>query len=67
MLTLFLSIILASVMLLNFKTASEFVQNQLYSDAKNTARSLGLSLSKVADPQDTSTMETLINAIFHSG
>lgn len=67
MLTLFLSIILASVMLLNFKTASEFVQNQLYSDAKNTAHSLGLSLSKVADPQDQSTMETMINAIFDSG
>jgi len=67
MLTLFLGVILASVMILNFKTASEFVQNQLYTDAKNTSHSLGLSLSKVADPQDTSTMDTMINAIFDSG
>lgn len=67
MLTLFLGIILASVMILNFKTATEFVQNQLYTDAKNTSHSLGLSLSKVADPQDTSTMDTMINAIFDSG
>lgn len=67
MLGLFLGIILASVMVLNFKTATEFVQNQLYVDAKNTAHSLGLSLSKVADPSDTSTMETMINAIYDSG
>ena len=67
MLTLFLGVILASVMILNFKTASEFVQNQLYTDAKNTSHSLGLSLSKVADPDDTSTMDTMINAIFDSG
>jgi diguanylate cyclase (GGDEF)-like protein len=67
MLTLFLGVILASVMVLNFKTASEFVQNQLYTDAKNTAHSLGLSLSKVADPADTSTMDTMINAIFDGG
>ncbi len=67
MLTLFLGIILASVMILNFKTATEFVQNQLYTDAKNTSHSLGLSLSKVADPEDTSTMDTMINAIFDSG
>ena len=67
MLGLFLGVILVAVMMLNFKTATEFVQNQLYTDAKNTAHSLGLSLSKVADPSDTSTMETMINAIYDSG
>lgn len=67
MLTLFLGVILVSVMMLNFKSATEFVQNQLYTDAKNTAHSLGLSLSKVADPADPSSMETMINAIFDSG
>jgi diguanylate cyclase (GGDEF)-like protein len=67
MFSLFLGIILALVMVLNFKTANEFVQNQLYNDAKNTAHSLGLSLSKVADPSDISTMETMINAIYDSG
>lgn len=67
MLTLFLGVIIISVMALNFKSATEFVQNQLYTNAKNTAHSLGLSLSKVADPKDTSTMETMIDAIFDSG
>ncbi|HEX5329233.1 bifunctional diguanylate cyclase/phosphodiesterase [Sulfuricurvum sp.] len=67
MLSLFLAVILVSVMVLNFRSATEFVQNQLYNDAKNTAHSLGLSLSKVADPSDTSSMETMINAIYDSG
>lgn len=67
MLSLFLGVILALVMVLNFKSATEFVQNQLYTDAKNTAHSLGLSLSKVADPSDILSMETMINAIFDSG
>jgi hypothetical protein len=52
---------------LNFKTSTLFVQNQLYADAKNTAHSLGLSLSHVADPEDTSTMKTMMDAIFDSG
>lgn len=64
---LLLGVILGSVMVLNFKTATEFVQNQLYTNAKNTAHSLGLSLSRVADPNDISTMETMINAIYDSG
>lgn len=67
MLTLFLCIILASVMVLNFKTATEFVQDQLYTNAKNTAHSLGLSLSKILTPDDTASMETMINAIYDSG
>lgn len=67
MLSLFLGVILISVMVLNFKTANEFIQNQLYSDAKNTAHSLGLSLSKVVDSNDISSMETMINAIYDSG
>jgi EAL domain-containing protein (putative c-di-GMP-specific phosphodiesterase class I)/GGDEF domain-containing protein len=67
MLTLFLGIILASVLILNLKTATEFVQNQLYTDAKNTAHSLGLSLSKVSGADDISSMEAMINAIYDSG
>lgn len=67
MLSLFLGVILVSVMVLNFKTATTFVQDQLYTNAKNTAHSLGLSLSKIADPEDISTIETMINAIYDSG
>ena len=62
-----LLIILATVMWLNFKTANDFVQGQLLSTAEDTATSLGLSLSPVADYDDTSTMETMINAIFDRG
>lgn len=67
MLTLFLGVILVSVMVLNFKTATVFVQDQLYTNAKNTAHSLGLSLSKIVDPEDQAAMETMINAIYDSG
>ena len=67
MLSLFLGIILACVMVLNFKTATAFVQDQLYTNAKNTAHSLGLSLSKIVDPGDVASMETMINAIYDSG
>ena len=66
-LSLFLGIILVCVMVLNFKTATVFVQDQLYTNAKNTAHSLGLSLSKISDPEDIASMETMINAIFDSG
>lgn len=63
----FLLILLATVMFLNFKTANSFVQNQLLTDAQNTANSLGLSLSTAVEGSDVSMMETMINAIFDSG
>lgn len=65
--TLFLMIVLASVMMLNFQSATAFAQRQLYTEAKNTAHSLGLSLSKAATPDDTVLMESMIDAIFDSG
>ncbi|MBN2965128.1 EAL domain-containing protein [Sulfurospirillum sp. T05] len=65
--TLFLALVLTSVMVLNFNTATEFTQHQLYTEAKNTAHSLGLSLAKAASPDDLALMETMINAIFDSG
>ena len=67
MLSLFLGVILVSVMVLNFKTATIFVQDQLYTNAKNTAYSLGLSLSKISDSKDIASIETMINAIYDSG
>ena len=66
-LTLFLTTILLYMMVLNFQTATAFVQNHLYTNSNNTAHSLGLSLSKIADPNDTASMETMINAIYDSG
>lgn len=65
LISLFLLIILATVMSLNFASANEAAQQQLYEDAKNTATTLSLSLSTAAG--DECTMATMINANFDSG
>ncbi|MBU0719972.1 diguanylate cyclase [bacterium] len=65
MLSLFLIIILATVLTLNFKSANQAVQDRLYEDAKNTASSLSLSLGSANG--DVSMMSTMINANFDSG
>ncbi len=65
MLSLFLLIILATVLILNFQNANKGVQDRLYEDAKNTATSLSLSLGTANG--DLSMMSTMINANFDSG
>ena len=65
MLSLFLLIILTTVLILNFKSANQSVQDRLYEDAKNTATSLSLSLGSANG--DISMMSTMINANFDSG
>jgi diguanylate cyclase (GGDEF)-like protein len=65
MLSIFLIIILTTVLILNFKSANESVSQRLYEDAKNTATSLSLSLGS-ADG-DISMISTMINANFDSG
>jgi len=65
MLSIFLIIILATVLTLNFQSANESVQERLYEDAKNTATSLSLSLGSANG--DESAMATMINANFDSG
>ncbi|MBU1657931.1 EAL domain-containing protein [bacterium] len=66
--TIFIVSTLVVVFFLSFKSTNEFIQNQLYSDAQDTATSLGLSISMVADDaQSNSKMDTIINAIFDSG
>lgn len=68
-LSTFILLVLSSVMYLNFKTANDFIQNQLYTVSEDTATSLGLSLSFEIpeDGNDISTMETMVNAIFDRG
>jgi len=47
---------------------NEQIQNRLFSDAQDTATSLGLSISMVAEaPESDSRIKTMINAIFDSG
>ncbi|MCK4974378.1 MAG: diguanylate cyclase, partial [Sulfurimonas sp.] len=65
MLSIFLLIILATVLTLNFQSANKSVQEGLYEDAKNTATSLSLSLGSANG--DISMMSTMINANFDSG
>jgi len=65
MLSIFLIIILATVLTLNFQSANASVQDRLYEDAKNTATSLSLSLGSANG--DVSMMSTMINANFDSG
>ena len=52
---------------LNINNTKNFLQEQLLSHAQDTATSLGLSLSSVPDPDDISSMETMINAVFDRG
>lgn len=67
--SIFIILIIGSVMYLNFNSANQFIQNQLYTTAEDTATSLGLSLSmNIPDnSDDISTMETMVNAIFDRG
>ena len=62
-----LLILLAGTFALNLSNTKHFLQDQLSSHAQDTATSLGLSLSSNADPEDTATMETMINAVFDRG
>lgn len=63
--SLFLIIILSTVLVLNFNASKESVQKRLFEDAKNTASSLSLSLGSANG--DISMMSTMINANYDSG
>jgi EAL domain-containing protein (putative c-di-GMP-specific phosphodiesterase class I)/GGDEF domain-containing protein len=65
LLSVFLLIILTTVMLLNFNAVIKNAERQLYIDAQNTAASLSLSLATANG--DESMMATMINANFDSG
>lgn len=65
MFSIFLIIILSTVLVLNFSTANESVQKKLFENAKNTASSLSLSLGSANG--DIVMMSTMINANFDSG
>ncbi len=65
LLSIFLIVLLSTVLVLNFQSANDSVQKRLFEDAKNTASSLSLSLGG-ADG-DITMMSTMINANFDSG
>jgi len=57
--------ILVTTLVLNFQTATNSMNERLYTDAKNTASSLSLSLGSAN--ADLSTMSTMMNANFDNG
>jgi EAL domain-containing protein (putative c-di-GMP-specific phosphodiesterase class I)/GGDEF domain-containing protein len=60
-----LTVMLAIVLKINFDNTKEFVRTQLYSNSKNTANSLSLSLSAVTD--DQAMMTAMLRAMFDGG
>ena len=64
-LTLLMVAIVVTVLMLNFASASNAAEDELYQDAKNTATSLSLSLASAGG--DTVMMKTMIEANFDSG
>lgn len=65
LMSMFILLILLSIMVLNFNAATEQVQNQLYANAQDTVSSLSLSLGTAKG--EVSTIETMINAVYDSG
>ncbi len=63
--TLLLLSIFATVLGVNFQNSAKSVQDQLYTDAKNTATSLSLSLASANG--NISMISTMINANFDNG
>lgn len=59
--------LLAVTMYSSYKTNIEFIEDRLYTSAKNTASSLGLAISRASDGRDSAMAETMINAVFDSG
>lgn len=57
--------IIVTVLILNFASASQLAEDELYQDAKNTATSLSLSLATANG--DIAMMTTIIEANFDSG
>lgn len=60
-------VVFTAVGYLNFKSLSSYIDEQLGTNARHTANSLGLSIKPVIDPDDMSMVETMINSMFDSG
>ena len=64
-LSIFMFVLIASIMTLNFRSATTYAQEELYTNAQNTTASLSLALAEAKG--DLPTMSTMINAVFDSG
>ena len=59
--------LLAMTMYSSYRSNIRFIEDQLYTNAENTASSLGLAISKTSSGKDLAMAETMINAVFDSG
>lgn len=59
--------IFIAVGILNFTTINNYISSQLSANARHTANSLGLAIKTVADLNDVSTIEAMVNSMFDSG
>lgn len=62
-----LLIVLVGTFTLTFTNTKAYLEDQLQTHAQDTATSLGLSLSSVANPEEASSMQTMIDAVFDRG
>jgi len=67
LITIFLLIMMSSVLLFVLNYNKESLQEQLGSNAKNSANFLGLSISKNVDIEDNATIEGMISSVVDNG
>lgn len=67
LITIFLVFMLTVLLWFILGYNKDLIENQLSSNAKNSASFLGLSISKDVDFEDTSTMEGMISSIIDNG
>lgn len=63
----FVLLIFVAVAYLNFNSLNSYINAQLGTNARHTANSMGLAIKSVAEFQDPSAIETIINSMFDSG
>ncbi len=67
MMTLFIVIVMGSVLWVNFSSSKEFIQKQLFNNSIDTANSLGLTIQNSGTIEDTATIDAMISAVFDNG
>ncbi len=67
LLSIFTTVIASIIFIQSFKTSTEYVQNQLYTDSVNTSHWLAMSISMMPNTGDVTLMKSMIDAVFDSG
>lgn len=67
LLSIFTTVIASIIFIQSFKTSTEYVQNQLYTDSVNTSHWLAMSMAMMSNSGDVTLMKSMLNAAFDSG